>query len=576
MAASQPGVFNVQQFTDDGSPAASHRLYTYAQGTTTHKAAFTNAAGTISHSYTSDGIGGLYIALNARGELPAPLFLASGAYDLALKTPSGATVWTRYAEGAGQGAFTAAGTGAVVRTQQAKARDIVSSDDYGNLAQALAAVAASAGILWVTPGVKDVTAITVPAGVTMRGYGPYASVIRTTSATATVITMQTSAQVRDLKVLSSVTRTGGFYVDMAGNGNIVENCEFSGHYIAINAGVLNQPLIVGPEVVQCRFSDPAVSAGSGAVQFINFSNAIMRSCIITGTSIGTTQPDFGVRFQNGDTAFISDTNVTVNGKALLVDPPFNYNIFALEVSNSIFDSAGTITGGTTVSSAELIPGGGIFNAKFSNCWFGLSANKSGCFVQPTGLGTVDGLDFTGCDFVDNGDCGLLCSGTSVLNWTVTGGSSGGNTDAGIRAADGTLLFTINGHRAGNVALRGANNYGIKVDAFASNNYTITGNNLIGNTTAGLLDQGTGTTKQVSGNLGHSNDATLTVGASPYTYTNTTGSPQVLYIRGGTVSSVTVGGWQVASATNCAAPVPHGLAAVITYSSLPAIDRREYS
>ena len=97
--ASLSGVFNVQQFTDNGAPAASHRLYTYAQGTTTHKTAFTDAAGAVAHTYTSDGIGGQFIALNARGELPSPLFLASGAYDLCLKTSAGATVWTRYADG---------------------------------------------------------------------------------------------------------------------------------------------------------------------------------------------------------------------------------------------------------------------------------------------------------------------------------------------------------------------------------------------------------------------------------------------------------------------------------------------
>ena len=106
--ASQPGVFNVQQFTDAGLPAASYRLYTLVRGTTTHKAAFTDAAGLVPHTYTSDGAGGLYILLNARGELPAPLFLASGAYDLTLKTPAGATVWTRYAAGASEAAITLA------------------------------------------------------------------------------------------------------------------------------------------------------------------------------------------------------------------------------------------------------------------------------------------------------------------------------------------------------------------------------------------------------------------------------------------------------------------------------------
>jgi len=98
MSASQSGVFSLQEFTDVGAPLVAGRLYTYTQGTTTHKTAYTDKAGTVPHTYTSDGVGGQYIALNARGELPAPLYMASGSYDIALKTSTGATVWTRRAD----------------------------------------------------------------------------------------------------------------------------------------------------------------------------------------------------------------------------------------------------------------------------------------------------------------------------------------------------------------------------------------------------------------------------------------------------------------------------------------------
>jgi hypothetical protein len=99
MAASQPGWFNPQFFTSQGDLAESYRLYTYTAGTTTHKTAYTESTGTTAHTYTSDGVGGQYIATNARGELPSPLYLTSGAYDLLLKTVAGATVWTRRAAG---------------------------------------------------------------------------------------------------------------------------------------------------------------------------------------------------------------------------------------------------------------------------------------------------------------------------------------------------------------------------------------------------------------------------------------------------------------------------------------------
>ena len=98
MAASLSGEFNSQQFADNGVPLAGGRLYTYAYGTTTLKVAYTDAAGLVPHTYTLDSSDGQYIALNARGELPAPLYLAAGSYDLSLKRADGSTVWTRRAD----------------------------------------------------------------------------------------------------------------------------------------------------------------------------------------------------------------------------------------------------------------------------------------------------------------------------------------------------------------------------------------------------------------------------------------------------------------------------------------------
>lgn len=144
MSASQTGVFNLQQFTDLGAPLVGGRLYTYSYGTTTQKTAYTDHAGTIPHTYTNDGLGGQYIALNSRGELPAPLYLSAGSYDLALKTASGATVWTRRADpvwdltndltassGSSLVGFLQSGTGAVTRTMQDKERESVSVKDFG-------------------------------------------------------------------------------------------------------------------------------------------------------------------------------------------------------------------------------------------------------------------------------------------------------------------------------------------------------------------------------------------------------------------------------------------------------------
>lgn len=133
MAASQSGYFSLQEFSDAGLLLAGGRLYTYAQGTTTFKTAYTDAAGTVPHTYTPDGIGGQYIALNARGELPAPLYLAFGSYDIALKRADGSTVWTRRADPMADG-LTSALTALADSSSAAKGAGLVGFDASLNYA----------------------------------------------------------------------------------------------------------------------------------------------------------------------------------------------------------------------------------------------------------------------------------------------------------------------------------------------------------------------------------------------------------------------------------------------------------
>lgn len=159
MSASQSGVYNLQAFTDLGALMVGGRLYTYAYGTTTQKTAYTDHAATTPHTYTSDGLGGQYIALNARGELPAPLYLAAGSYDLCLKNSDGSTEWTRRADpvfditndlagtgGAALIGYTPAGSGAVATTVQTELRRQICIFDRMSAAQIADVVAGTASI----------------------------------------------------------------------------------------------------------------------------------------------------------------------------------------------------------------------------------------------------------------------------------------------------------------------------------------------------------------------------------------------------------------------------------------------
>ena len=90
-----PAQFTAGRFkawSDSGVPLANARLYTYDSGTTTQKNAFTNAGLGTPCTYTSDGGGGQYIAMDSRGE--AQLWLGTGAYTLTLKTSVGGTIYS--------------------------------------------------------------------------------------------------------------------------------------------------------------------------------------------------------------------------------------------------------------------------------------------------------------------------------------------------------------------------------------------------------------------------------------------------------------------------------------------------
>lgn len=85
-----------------------------------------------------------------------------------------------------------------------------------------------------------------------------------------------------------------------------------------------------------------------------------------------------------------------------------------------------------------------------------------------------------------------------------------------------------------------------------------------------------TAAAISGNLGYTAQpapASVTVTASPMTYKGKL-IPEWLFIVGGVVTSVTLGGVQVASATNVVIPVESGDEPVTTYSSAPTMWTRK--
>jgi hypothetical protein len=136
---------------DGVTPAAAYEVYTYAAGTTTPLATYSDAAGVSANTNP--------IILNSNGE--ASIYVTAGvSYDLVLKYPGGGAqigatqrvivdgdtaVRSDLSGSSGSSlvGFLQAGTGAVARTSQDKMRETVSVKDFGALGNGVANDAAA-------------------------------------------------------------------------------------------------------------------------------------------------------------------------------------------------------------------------------------------------------------------------------------------------------------------------------------------------------------------------------------------------------------------------------------------------
>lgn len=224
--------------------------------------------------------------------------------------------------------------------------------------------------------------------------------------------------------------------------------------------------------------------------------------------------------------------------------------------------------------ADLDRGEGFFD--FGGCWLGSCLTGNGLAIDTAFRGEV--ALGSGTRIMGNAQHGILrqagpvdvrlvgveCVDNSVL----TSGSYHGLVIAG-----GAVDTHITGGRYGDsISVSGnAQGYGILINA-SCDKTSIIGAVVRGNTTGGISVGATQTNLLITDCPGYSDAAAaaVSVGTSPFTWTNATGAAVQARITAGTVSAVTVGGDQVAAATNTSVLVPNGAALVVTHSSTPTL------
>ena len=238
MAAISPTP-KLQFFDANGNPLSGGKLYSYAAGTTTPLATYTDSGGGTLNTNP--------VILNSRGE--ASVWLGSALYKLKLTNAADVEIWTvdniggavTLAELAASGGsnlvgFLAAGTGADSRTVQSKLRDTISVLDFGAdstgavdssgaFQEAINAIYSPAqnvgwgGTLLIPPGTYQIdSTLTIDKHINIEAYGA-----RINCAAARCFDIGNAAYLTDITIGYYRVRIAGLYINHSGANEVIRN-----------------------------------------------------------------------------------------------------------------------------------------------------------------------------------------------------------------------------------------------------------------------------------------------------------------------------------------------------------------
>lgn len=219
--------------------------------------------------------------------------------------------------------------------------------------------------------------------------------------------------------------------------------------------------------------------------------------------VGSNNLGASIRVKGGDTHVWTNVQMTACYEGVVIQPIANgfvRNVFAVNclsdgIGSSLSGGAGWLLDGTA-------SGAHLSRLKFTNCWAGVRP-ANGFHVNAS-----DDVTFSNCIAIGNVLHGFYINGTSggpvkIIGCTASGnGLTAPGSYDGIHVDNFAAVFTITdctclvvGSDIGNTQ-----RYGICVSGPTHDHYIITGNQLWGNLTGALLDEGIGTNKIVTNNL----------------------------------------------------------------------------
>ena len=396
--------------------------------------------------------------------------------------------------------FIQAGTGAITRNMQDKARESVSVLDFGadptgvtdstlQIQAAIDSIPAHplGGSVYLPTGTYKVSApILVNKSVYFYGDG-YGTNIQTSSATANVLVASAERfHVSNLRITSSVTRTAGWYIDVLAGGNRsrISNFEMDGAFGGIRTNATASLTIENGQLFN---GTPSTGV---AIKVENGLDLTIRD-ILTDSA---TNIFAGIYIKNAGDVAIEDSQLLHAGQALYIECGSGEGALSIWANNTFFDTSDR---GLYMLASN---GGNIARCLFDQCWFAASVNQNILMATATG-GLINGIDFNGCHIFLAGADGVLISDSGCSNIKFHDCSVSQNTLSGIKLGSNVSNVSIQDSIVGSGYGLLGNTDGVTVSAGTGGNLQICNNKLTGNTSSNFNNASTAITNVIFGNIG---------------------------------------------------------------------------
>lgn len=364
-----------------------------------------------------------------------------------------------------------------------------STDCSSNIASALIACM----FVDAPPGTFTVGASTINWAVNghrFRGAGKYSTILKTSSPSVPILSITGNQySLEDIGFSASVTPSSGEFVNSAALTGNQTNVLYENYLMGFQAME-----IVGT-MRDCDFKNPVSGTGIG-VQVNGYAGGMVMDNLIFYAAGESTQPAAGVQVVSCGALLINDCNIIEQGVSLQLVPGTGQTVASVFAENTFFDSSNY---GIAITPAGT---GAVVRCKFNNCWTSSSPTADGVLID-AGSGNVSGIDFTNHYAFLNCQNGIVIGPSSNVKFN--GGAACGNGTGGSGAGI-SVLANVNDWSVQNMTIGAGyglpgNTDGIYIASGTSADFTISGNDLQGNTGTPLSNGATGTNQKIYKNIG---------------------------------------------------------------------------